>query len=120
MVDAEMKSADQWDAGDHIRDLQNGQKADGVCEQHGSLVRAMVWTIRHNATKEDVDVAVRKITSSVSTNGNIRVREAKNGNGQLRLYFVDMANEWFKRAPYAVAFIVGVVGFCVARWKGWL
>jgi len=110
MADTQVKRVEDWEAGDHIADLQAGQSADGVCTQHGSLVRATVWTIRHNATKDDVANAVRTITDTVT----------HNGNGKSQSWRVRILNEWFNRAPYAVVALAAIAAWIYGKSKGWL
>jgi len=107
----QIKRVEEWEVGDHIRDLQNGQSANGVCEQHGSLVRAMVWTIRHNATKEDLAAMMKKIMEMVAAN----TIDTKPLPWRARLL-----SEWFNRAPYAVVGLASIGAWLYGKSKGWL
>jgi len=49
----EEKSPEDWEAGEIIDDLKSGlpkpgQELTGVCAYHASLVRGMIWQIRHS------------------------------------------------------------------------
>lgn len=105
MSEGNGKKVEDWEVVDHIADIKSGMEDAGVCSQHGSLGRALIYILRHNVTKRDLDEAIKRIVNGDNGNSSWKVR---------------LAWQWFNRAPYAVVGLAAIGAWTYAQYKGWL
>ena len=97
--------------------------SDAVIDDYAEEAKEIVKTADYS--KCDIDpqgkvqrffvVALCALIQNTRKNG-----DSNNGPRSPKTYMLDIVNEWFKRAPYAVALIVFVFGWLYAKHKGYL